>query len=50
MYNEMMGKSPRSGKADKLLLDNDEANEIEFLPMIAYEQYEEKSKMSDKLL
>jgi len=43
----MMGRSPRNGKAEKLLLENDEANEVEFMPMISYQ---EKSKMSDKLL
>lgn len=42
----MMGRSPRSGKKD-ILLENDEAYEIEFMPMMG-SYSDSKKKNMDK--
>ncbi len=43
----MMGRSPRSGKKKDILLENDEAYDIEFMPMMG--SYSDK-KNNDKRL
>lgn len=43
-----MGRSPRSGKKD-VLLEHDEAYDIEFMPMMM-SRYSDKNKGNDKRL
>ncbi|XP_021954957.1 copper-transporting ATPase 1 isoform X3 [Folsomia candida] len=48
MVSEVMGRSPRSGKKD-VLLEHDEAYDIEFMPMMM-SRYSDKNKGNDKRL
>lgn len=41
VVSEMMGRSPRNGKKD-VLLENDESYEVEFMPMMDKKKYMDK--------